>query len=101
MKPVSSEVAELYVWCSRCHKKTDRMQVFDAPVGLFLLVYIVHTTEKIVGCPQCVRARLWKRFGWNIPMMNVLCWLFGSWIALQLLVSHLRDRPGVPPEYQH
>ena len=47
----------LEVTCPRCGKKTDRIQVYDVPVVLIALVYVVWTTERVFGCPKCVPVR--------------------------------------------
>lgn len=101
MQSAFDELLKPRVWCPHCRKRTDCIQVYDVPIGLCFLVYVVWDSERLVGCPRCIRADLWKRFLWNIPMMNVLCWVFAPWIAVQLISSYAGNRPGVPPEYQH
>ncbi len=89
----------LEVTCPRCGRRTDRVQSFEAPVVLFLVVYVVWTHERVAGCPSCVRARLWRLFLLSIPMANVFFPIVGPFIFWDILASNRNDRPGIPPEY--
>lgn len=87
------------VTCPRCGRRTDRVQAFEVPVVVFLLVYIVWTHERVAGCPECVRARLWRLFLLSIPMANVFFPIVGALIQGDIRESHRTDEPGIPPEF--
>ncbi len=100
---MSSEVCSpdpvLEVTCQRCGRRTDRVQAFDAPFVLFMIMHIAWRTERIAGCPPCVRTRLWNLFWFSLPAANVFFPIVGPLILGNILASHHGDRPGIPREY--
>jgi hypothetical protein len=84
--------------CPRCAKQTDRIQVCQSPFVLCLIIYVAWSSEKIIGCPECVRSRLGTLALMSIPAANVLCPVMLAWYAIQYAVSHYTDRPGFPEE---
>jgi hypothetical protein len=88
------------VTCPGCFRKTDRVHVFEAPVVIFGVFFVVRSYESVAGCPRCVRRRLWRRLLVSLPAANLLFRVVAPFILWSLMLSHWDEGPVIPPEYR-
>jgi hypothetical protein len=87
------------VVCPGCYRTTDRVHVFEAPVEVCGLVFWARTSERIAGCPRCVRRRLWRRLLVSVPVANLAFPAVAPFLLWDLFLSHWDEGPDIPPEY--
>jgi hypothetical protein len=90
----------LLVPCPRCNRMIDRIQEYEVPVVVLLPGLVAWNRDLLFGCPRCVRAALFRRMLWSIPLTNIACWFFAPWYIILLVHSRTNDRPGVPPKFR-
>jgi hypothetical protein len=87
------------VTCPLCGGRTNHIQVYEVPVVVFLLVYVMWRHATVAGCPRCVRATLWRQFWVSLPAANILFPVVGPLIFSKVSASDEAVVPSIPPEY--
>ena len=100
-EPLHTPIDTPTALCPRCRKRTDRILVYNVPMIVFLVVYVVWNVERVVGCPHCVRKALALRTLACIPLTNLFCWIALPVQVFYLASSFASTKPGIPPEYAH
>jgi len=86
--------------CPRCRKRTDRIQVYDVPLVVFF-GYVGWISQRVVGCPDCVRKSLVLRMLASVPLCNLICPIIIPWQMAYFIHSFARSRSGIPAEYAY
>jgi hypothetical protein len=74
--------AELRVVCPRCRRPTDSLKVCHPPNVLFIGIYTAWNSERVVGCPACLRKVLFRKMLLAVPASKLVFPIVASFYLL-------------------
>lgn len=85
------------IYCPCCTRPTDSLRSVDVPLVFFGVIYIVWNSERVVGCPNCLRTHVARRTALSLPLANIVFPLLLPFLAVEWATT-FRPGHGLPDE---